>query len=68
MAILSGIESSSTTYQQPRTYDDIKALAKTTGRRISDLPARFDGLFDSRRGYLTQIEFYKSATTEGSAP
>lgn len=30
------------------------------------LPSRFDGLFDSRRGYLDQIAFYK-ATMEGAA-
>lgn len=48
-------------------FDDLDIdLPERPGSPLT-LPERFDGLFDSRRGYLTQIEFYKSVTTEGSA-
>ena len=44
---------------RPRTYEDIKALSDRHESPIA-LPDTFNGLFDSRRDYLKQLEFYKA--------
>ena len=57
----------------PHNYQDIKADADEFDPVLPDqyesplaLPDQFDGLFDSRRDYLTQLSAYKSRGGLGS--